>query len=63
MMNLLTYTVQSVHGLQETFQVSANGTIETHQLCVDTPRHETPPVKLKSSRDALAKNKKPIQAR
>ncbi|TWU44989.1 hypothetical protein Q31b_01600 [Novipirellula aureliae] len=40
MMNLLTYTVQSVHGLQETFQVSPNGTIDTHQLCLMVDREE-----------------------
>ncbi|TWT76234.1 hypothetical protein CA13_67260 [Planctomycetes bacterium CA13] len=40
MLNLLTYTVQSVHGLQDTFQVSPNGTIDTHQLCAVTPQHK-----------------------
>ncbi|GAA4467227.1 hypothetical protein [Novipirellula rosea] len=37
MINLATYTVQTVHGLKDTFQVSANGTVDTGQLFVTGP--------------------------
>ncbi|WP_442507494.1 hypothetical protein SH528x_006419 [Novipirellula sp. SH528] len=37
MINLATYTVQTVHGLKDTFQVSANGTVDTGQLFLTGP--------------------------
>ncbi|EMI18942.1 hypothetical protein RMSM_04141 [Rhodopirellula maiorica SM1] len=37
MINLATYTVQTVHGLKDTFQVSANGTVDTCHLFVTGP--------------------------
>ncbi len=44
MLYLPTYTVQSVHGLQQTFQVSANGMVDTGGLFVMNSTTTTPEV-------------------
>jgi len=63
MMNLLTYTVQSVHGLQETFQVSPNGTIDTHQLCLMADRKSPNPKANPPKSNSVAKRQAKTSSR
>jgi hypothetical protein len=42
MMNSRTYTIESVHGLKQTFSVNPNGTIDTLQQCSESAKAETP---------------------
>jgi hypothetical protein len=36
MMNSTTYTIESVHGLKQTFSVNPNGTVDTLQQCSES---------------------------
>ena len=53
MINLATYTVQTVHGLKDTFQVSANGTVDTGHLFLTGP----PSTATKNGSAATEKNR------
>ncbi|GAA5508131.1 hypothetical protein [Novipirellula caenicola] len=55
MINLSTYTVQTVHGLKDTFQVSANGTVDTCHLFVTGPTSSS----TKADSAASEKNREP----
>ena len=71
MMNLATYTVQTVHGLKDTFQVSANGTVDTGQLFLTGPISSGPTststkngsATTEKKRESVRDEKTPKQAR